>query len=714
MNDPVLNRKMFRATALRTRAIRPQRYNVGAGIMGVEGTPFFTNESQGMGPNETRTFTKGSKVYTVNSAGQVIKVDTLPIKYQAPKKENVFFRAAERLLDPEGYKKNIADVKRFGKYMASPAPYKGIASIAKAVPGYAGAEILAQQALPEKEAGYASTGLMATGIADFAKGLGAGKIPYFGRLVNFAAGPGRLLAKPAIGVPVALTAAGIYGAKKLDEAMSRPKEFTETDGFLGPAGTKTYVESPYAKQKREYEEVMKIQDPREQELAMGNRPDLFSPMGPDDMMMSAPPLAGSELAQTQGGGAGGTTPPSQQPQATAIPASAEKKDTDLNTQVNQSVVKKTVIKKDGTTKEIKNTGKDSLPSLSDRLLKFSQTDAGNMFMLKFAAGLLSGKGNFGEVVGQALNPAVDTFAAYKLKEDELAYKQLQAMAELKGKQEFKNGMIRITDVDEQGNTYIRAVPAQIDKKTGETFKIENGQRIQVPLEYSNSFREINPGTELSDAIIGYTNTSSAKAIATFIEKLPAGAKGAGAGIKQFFNTIIGVGEGILQAPQSLEFDSEETEKQFTALDKKIKTEIFDKADQSTRDLLAQAKISETSLRYFLANAFKQKDRLTNVDLKLINDLVQTISLSVSGRDVTARMAGLQQLLDTKMFGFKEAIRDNGVSDQEFAKRFFQQPGTKIAVGFLAPPIQSEAEKRKFFNDMSTKEQEDFLRKKGFK
>jgi hypothetical protein len=50
MNDPVLNRKMFRATALRTRAIRPQRYNVGAGIMGVEGTPYFTNESQGMGP----------------------------------------------------------------------------------------------------------------------------------------------------------------------------------------------------------------------------------------------------------------------------------------------------------------------------------------------------------------------------------------------------------------------------------------------------------------------------------------------------------------------------------------------------------------------------------------------------------------------------------------------------------------------------------------
>jgi hypothetical protein len=717
MNDPVLNRKMFRATALRTRAIRPQRYNVGAGIMGVEGTPFFTNESQGMGPNETRTFTKGSKVYTVNNAGQVIKVDTLPIKYQAPKKENVFFRAAGRLLDPEGYKKNIADVKRFGKYMATPDPYlkagRGIASIGKTASGYLGTEALANQLLPEGGANAVSTGLMGTGIAQLAEGFGAGKIPLVGKAVRFAAGPGRFLTNPYVGIPVAVGAAGIYGAKKLDEAMSRPKEFTETDGFLGPAGTKTYVESPYAKQKREYEEVMKIQDPREQELAMGNRPDLFSPMSPDDMMMSAPPLAGSELAQTQGGGAGGTTPPSQQPQATAIPASAEKKDSDLNTQVNQSVVKKTEIKKDGTTKEIKNTGKDSLPSLSDRLLKFSQTDAGNMFMLKFAAGLLSGKGNFGEVVGQALNPAVDTFAAYKLKEDELAYKQLQAMADLKGKQEFRNGMIRITDVDEQGNPYIRAVPAQIDKKTGETFKIENGQRIQVPLEYSNSFREINPGTELNDAITGYTNTSSAKAIATFIENLPLGAKGASGKIKQLANTLIGVGEGVLLAPQSVEFDSEDTKKGFNELEQKIKTEIFDKADQSTRDLLAQAKISETALRYFLANAFKQKDRLTNVDLKLINDLVETISLTAS-QDVTAKMAGLQQLLDTKMFGFKEAIRDNGVSDYEFAKRFFQQPGTKIAVGFLAPPIQSEAEKRKFFNDMSTREQEDFLRKKGFK
>jgi hypothetical protein len=66
----------------------------------------------------------------------------------------------------------------------------------------------------------------------------------------------------------------------------------------------------------------------------------------------------------------------------------------------------------------------ALIGMFDRLQSFSQSEAGNMFMLKFAAGLLSGKGNFGEVVGNALNPAVDVYAAYKLKEQEIDNKLL--------------------------------------------------------------------------------------------------------------------------------------------------------------------------------------------------------------------------------------------------------------------------------------------------
>jgi hypothetical protein len=465
MNDPVLNRKMFRATALRTGAIRPQRYNVGAGEMGVTGTPYFTTESQGMGPTETRTVTRGSKVYTIDNRGQVLKVDTLPINYQAPKKPNIFFRTAERLLDPEGFKKNKADIKRFGKYMASPDPYKGLASIGRGISYGVGADVLAQQVLPEKGVDAFRTGLMTTGIAQLAEGV-TKKIPYAGRAISLAAGPGRLLMNPWVGVPVAATAAGIYGAKKLDEAMSKPDEFTETDGFLGPAGTKTYAESPYAKQKREYEEVMKVQDPREKEAAMGNRPDLFSPMSPDDMMMSSTPLAGSELAQQQGGG---TTPP----QGTVVPASSNKPSPlskEVPTNITGGVDKKTkeLNKSPQAKKQIKNP--ESTVGMFDKLQSFSQSEAGNMFMLKFAAGLLSGKGNFGEVVGNALNPAVDVYAAYKLKEQEMDNKLLleryKQMKEAKGTP--KTGTLPIVTP----GTRISYVPAERDDKTGDVTYVQ--------------------------------------------------------------------------------------------------------------------------------------------------------------------------------------------------------------------------------------------------
>jgi hypothetical protein len=60
---------------------------------------------------------------------------------------------------------------------------------------YIAAEALAEQVLPETAANYVSTGLMGTGIAQLAEGLGAGKIPFW-KTVRFAAGPGRLLMNP--------------------------------------------------------------------------------------------------------------------------------------------------------------------------------------------------------------------------------------------------------------------------------------------------------------------------------------------------------------------------------------------------------------------------------------------------------------------------------------------------------------------------------------
>jgi hypothetical protein len=689
MNDPVLNRKMFRATALRTGAIRPQRYNVGAGEMGVTGTPYFTTESQGMGPTETRTVTRGSKVYTIDNRGQVLKVDTLPINYQAPKKPNIFFRTAERLLDPEGFKKNKADIKRFGKYMASPDPYKGLASIGRGISYGVGADVLAQQVLPEKGVDAFRTGLMTTGIAQLAEGV-TKKIPYAGRAISLAAGPGRLLMNPWVGVPVAATAAGIYGAKKLDEAMSKPDEFTETDGFLGPAGTKTYAESPYAKQKREYEEVMKVQDPREKEAAMGNRPDLFSPMSPDDMMMSSTPLAGSELAQQQGGG---TTPP----QGTVVPASSNKPSPiskEIPTNITGGLDKKT---------EELNKGKKKTPAeqnkkdLFDRLQSFSQSEAGNMFMLKFAAGLLSGKGNFGEVVGNALNPAVDVYAAYKLKEQEFDNKLLlERYKQMKeGRGTPKTGTLPIATPGGR----ISYVPAERDDKTGDVTYVQTlpdgtKQIVTANRELRSLYLEKNlkVGSKQLDLIGKLGDNTGATAIITDLLLQDTQTLGAAGAVKLFgakLASVVGAVKDIGKEVSYKDIIDQKTGKvisgdeaiKMKSLEKEIDKNIavmFGKMDNKTQQVLAANGVRAETLKYFLANAFKSEDRLTNQDLKFIGKITNVLALSKGGDIIQAELREVQTYLDKKRETFVRQLNNSGYSDLDVATNIFGTNGGVIA------------------------------------
>jgi hypothetical protein len=695
MSTSVLNRKMFRATALRIGAIRPQRYNVGAGEMGVTGTPYFTTESQGMGPTETRTVTRGSKVYTIDNRGQVLKVDTLPINYQAPKKPNIFFRTAERLLDPEGFKKNKADIKRFGKYMASPDPYKGLASIGRGISYGVGADVLAQQVLPEKGVDAFRTGLMTTGIAQLAEGV-TKKIPYAGRAISLAAGPGRLLMNPWVGVPVAATAAGIYGAKKLDEAMSKPDEFTETDGFLGPAGTKTYAESPYAKQKREYEEVMKVQDPREKEAAMGNRPDLFSPMSPDDMMMSSTPLAGSELAQQQGGG---TTPP----QGTVVPASSNKPSPlskEVPTNITGGVDKKTkeLNKSPQAKKQIKNP--ESTVGMFDKLQSFSQSEAGNMFMLKFAAGLLSGKGNFGEVVGNALNPAVDVYAAYKLKEQEMDNKLLleryKQMKEAKGKIKLQVGSFPINN--ENGTqSYVQAYQ---NENTKETIAYVNGKEIQIPADQAGLFnsKKAEVGAKQLEIVGKLGDNAGATAIINDLLLQNPQTLGTAGAVSLFGTRLASVAGAVKDIGKEVDYKdiidintgkkvSGEGASRVKGLEKSIDKNInaiFGQMDNATRDTLAKNGVRAETLKYFLANAFKSEDRLTNRDLEFIGKITNVLAFTKGGDLIQAELREIDGYLKAKRGTFVKQLQNSGYSDLDIATNIFGTSGGGIAATIYGP------------------------------
>jgi hypothetical protein len=479
--------------------------------------------------------------------------------------------------------------------------------------------------------------------------------------------------------------------------MSRPNEFTETDGFLGPAGTKTYAESPYAKQKREYEEVMKVQDPREKEAAMGNRPDLFSPMSPDDMMMSSTPLAGSELAQQQGGGAGGTTPPGQQPQAKVIPASSTKESAiskNVPTNITGGLDKKT---------EELNKGKKKTPAeqnkkdLFDRLQSFSQSEAGNMFMLKFAAGLLSGKGNFGEVVGNALNPAVDVYAAYKLKEQEFDNKLLlERYKQMKeGRGTPKTGTLPITTPEGR----ISYVPAERDDKTGDVTYVQTlpdgtKQIVTANRELRSLYLEKNlkVGPKQLDIIGKLGDNTGATAIITDLLLQDTQTLGAAGAVKLFgtkLASVVGAVKDIGKEVSYKDIIDEKTGKvisgdeaiKMKSLEKEIDKNIdimFGKMDNQTQQVLAANGVRAETLKYFLANAFKSEDRLTNQDLKFIGKITNVLALSKGGNIIQAELREVQTYLDKKRETFVRQLNNSGYSDLDVATNIFGTNGGVIA------------------------------------
>jgi hypothetical protein len=513
--------------------------------------------------------------------------------------------------------------------------------------------------------------------------------------------------------------------------MSRPKEFTETDGFLGPAGTKTYVESPYAKQKREYEEVMKIQDPREQELAMGNRPDLFSPMSPDDMMMSAPPLAGSELAQTQGGGAGGTTPPGQQPQATIVPASVEKKESGISkevpTNITGGVDKKTeeLNKSSQAKKQIKNP--ESTVGMFDRLKSFSQSEAGNMFMLKFAAGLLSGKGGFGEVVGNALNPAVDVYAAYKLKEQEFDNKLLieryKQMKEAKGKVKLQVGSFPINNEDGT-QSYVQAYQ---DENTKQTTAFVNGKEISIPADQAGLFssKKSEVGAKQLDLIGKLGDNSGATSIINDLLLQDPQTLGTAGAVSLFGSRLASVAGAVKDIGKEVSYKdivdintgkkiSGAGASQVKGLEKTIDkniSAIFGQMEDSTRETLAKNGVRAETLKYFLANAFKSEDRLTNRDLEFIGKITNVLAFTKGGDLIQAELREIDGYLKAKRQTFIKQLHASGYSDLDIATNIFGTAGGGIAATIYG---QSSKEKGIDFKKLLPSQINEELLKKGIK
>jgi len=695
MDDPVLHRKMFRQKALKTGALKPRHYQFGAGMEGISmGDPRYEAPA--------KTFVKGNIKYTVGPMGNIIateRVNPLQIEYKpsvGQKISNKSWSIAERLFDPEGYKKNIQDIKKFGQYMTTSEPYtkaaqtvgKGIKAIGKYSAGYLGASAVGEMTGTEK---VVEPALAATGIAQFAEGLGAGRIPLAGRAIRFAAGPGRFLTGP-YGLAAAAAAAPVYGMYKLDEYLRKPKEVIDP-----VTGEKKLEKSNYTKQ-MEYMDANK---------------DIFDPMSPDDMMLSADiasreradqmkatgtPMPGSdlqtkgEIPQQQGtGGTGKPTPPKGGQVVPAGGTGVEKVGkTDVPTNINAGLNKKTnelEKKKDSKDPAVK----DKL-DMFDRLKAFSQSTAGNMFMLKLAAGLISGKGSFGEVVGNALNPAVDTLAAYKLKEQELDNELLvakyKALKDTIGTPE--TGTIPIQNEDGS----MSYVPAFRDNKTGQVSYVQNGQEVVAGKELSSLYtkKKLEVGSEQVKLIAKLGDNAGANAIITdLLLQNPQNLGTAGA-VKLFGLRAAGVAGAIKDLGKTVSYKdvidtttgkvvagdkAKEVDRLSGEIDKNLNA-WYQQFDAETKSILAKNGVRAETLKYFLANAFKSEDRLTNRDLEFIGRITNVLAFSKDGELIQAELREIQGYLDTKRNTFIKQLHASGYSDLDIATNIFSTVGGGIA------------------------------------
>ena len=284
----------------------------------------------------------------------------------------------------------------------------------------------------------------------------------------------------------------------------------------------------------------------------------------------------------------------------------------------------------------------------------TEMDPQKVFLLKLASGLLSGKtmkggpAGLAEIFGTALGPALDAKILVKMKNDEayrdwastvLSYNTdllelrndaLKDALDAAGNSKFELGSF------EQGGQFFEA---KKDKNTGEVYVYDGKEyRLASPdagqfyvqkdsAAYMDNIRLIADGQLSADILreqIALMSTDAGrKAIggsgvilgfAEVLKNLPGEVKD---GLVGSVSTDFTMSQGDMsdEAFKDLE---KRTEKVLTKFE--TKTQKFLAGNPSASEILGKLKVNARTLTYTLANALKDKDRLTNRDLDLIEEL----------------------------------------------------------------------------------------------
>jgi hypothetical protein len=698
MDDPVLHRKLFRERALRVGALKPRRYQLGAGPMGV--API-TPEGPSYNPYTTKTV--DGKVYSLDRAGNVIKVDYLPATTNPPAQGmSKLFQGLEAIVDPvSAYERGT--YRKIGQSVFNPETYKGIGRFAKSIPGYyAVEEGLNVAGVPGE---VAVPGLIASEFAKSATGKafqGAGIKNLLGR------GAIRAAASPAV-------LAGVLNPY-----------------VLGAAAVATpFIAADYlSKERMKNDPVYAAQIEKQRIEGIPGEPT----MDPDtsQMMYGTPQKLNLKDVTPQGGGTGaGGTPPGGTPpagsdfsneggvtQPLVTPAGTVKPLGDF--QPKEETVS---TKLETTSKELADKTKTSIPTpkgqtrepgVFDKLGDFARTSSGNAFLLKFAAGLLSGKGNFGEVLGNALNPAVDLFAAYRLKEQELDTKLIEAQRKA-ASEANKDLKINVGSYPLQlKDGTISQVPAFQNDKTKETSYVYQGKEYKVPVneigQFSLKKAETDAGTVKLIGKVG--DNIAANALVTDLLLQDPQTLGTSGAAKYLFNRVVGVAGAVGDLGKSVSYkdiidvntgevvtgaEAKRMRDLGTKIDDKFKiiAKDYQNLDEGTKAVLAKNGVTAQTLKYFLANAFKDEDRLTNRDLEYIDKITNILTPFKDGALVQAELREVQSYLKNKQENYVRQLRRQGYDDYSIAKEMYGTLGGNAGLGLITTTPKAQQGKVDF-------------------
>jgi len=337
------------------------------------------------------------------------------------------------------------------------------------------------------------------------------------------------------------------------------------------------------------------------------------------------------------------------------------------------------------------------------LMAGQKSQAGLVFLANLASGLLSGKsmqGGLGgalEIFGTALGPAVNNYATIKLKENEMENEFMSdalelAQDELAAKNDLveggsgldfeSTGYIQFRDkngkaINRTGGllkdgTYVMAALGQVDT---------NGRQVYVPVPagqfskyFTSAFGEKEQGQTIRNLSGKYKALGIGKETIRILEEAAAKGETLGGPVGRFNLLTTRLGSALEDLGFSM-FESKDSglakvnemrdsfkselmtdgmtekeadaflDKNFGSVDSQFKKTLKDLgifSDQTQGADLERLAINETVLTYALANSLKDKDRLTQKDIQMAKELVNVFPLLRGQKQVVRSLEAVNE------------------------------------------------------------------------